>query len=111
MAKKLAHCFYEVSSVESLMVTVTGPDDPYAALDDETVTIQEGIPFTITPKMLSGSGGFHLLNLIFVFPANDAKSSGYSIDVRDNQSLLETVRQATAEAAHTAKVQLMIQVA
>ena len=52
MAKQLAPGFYEVTPTESLFVTVSGPFDPFAALDGLTLQVTQGQRFSLTPQML-----------------------------------------------------------
>ena len=112
MAKKLAHCFYEVSPVESLTFLISGPMDPFVALDDTTLKVNEGKPFKLTPQMLSGSGSHHLMNVVLLFPPGAAAGKGYTIDVtEDSGAVLETVPKKKPDIENSAKVQFMIRVA
>lgn len=110
MARRLASRFYEVSAIESLALTISGPDDPLVALDDATLDVGEGTQFTLTPQMLGGSGAHHLLNIVLLFPADVTASGGYRIEVEDANGAVDTVIKTAPDAENTAKVQLMIRV-
>jgi hypothetical protein len=109
MAKKLASRFYQVSPTETLTITITGPDDPLVALDAETLEVTEGKPFALTPRMLSGLGGHHLLNIVFLFPFDGSPTPGYRIDVADT-TIIDTIMKHAPDAENTAKVQIMVRV-
>ncbi len=110
MAKKLASRFYEVSPTETLTITIVGPDDPLVALDDKNLEVTEGKSFALTPQMLSGLSGHHLLNIVLLFPSDDTTTQGYRIDVADT-GIIDTITKTGPDAEHTAKVQIMIRVA
>lgn len=110
MAKKLTSRFYEVSPTETLNITVTGPDNPLVALDDTSLEVEEGGPLAITPRMLSGAGGHHLLNIVLLFPSDGTPTEGYRIDVADT-GVIDTIVKAGPDSENTAKVQIMIRVA
>lgn len=109
MAKKLASRFYEVSPTETLTITIAGPDDPLVALDDTTLEVTAGKPFALSPRMLSGMGSHHLLNIVLLFPSDGSPTQGYRIDVADT-GLLDTILKPEADAENTAKVQIMVRV-
>jgi len=80
MAHKITNLFYQVSSTEDITFTISGPDDPHVFLDNRTLQVTSGVPFTITPQMLSGLGAAHFLSCILRFPEGAGK---YDFTVTD----------------------------
>jgi hypothetical protein len=111
VATKLAPGFYEVSPVETLFITVSGPFDPLVALDGLTLQVTQGVQFALTPQMLAGSGAHHFLNIVVLFPTDGTPSNGYLVDVADANGVVESLTQPTPDLDNSAKIQLMVRVA
>ena len=111
MARKLASLFYEVTPTERLMVTISGPDDPFVAFDDMSLEVSEGVAFALTPQMFSGVGAHHVLNVILLFPVDDEPGPGFRIKIAGpDGKTLDIFKKSTPDIENTAKVQIMIRV-
>ena len=106
MAQKITDQFYRVSPTETLTFTISGPDDPHVFLDTLTLSANEGVPFDVTPAMLSGLGAVHFLNLVLMFPESPGN---YQIDVDGPERIDQFIVKGPNQGNLT-KVQIMIQV-
>jgi len=112
MARRITTAFYEVTPTEGLTLQISGPDDPYVALDDTSLSVKEGKPFRITPEILNGAGGHHFLTIVLLFPSEEASASGYVVTVSDDGGAqLETISKSTPDRDHHASIDAMIRVA
>jgi len=80
MAQKITDFFYRISPTEDITFTISGQADPHVFLDNLTLNVAQGVPFTITPKMLSGMGAVHFMTCVLMFLAGPGS---YFFDVAD----------------------------
>src|SRR5262249_55575279 len=111
MARKLASLFYEVTPTERLMVTITGPDDPFVAFDDMTLDDSDGVAFALTPQVCLGCGTPLVLNVILPLPSDDDETKGFRIKIAGpDVNTLDIFKKTTPDIENTAKVQIRIRV-
>lgn len=80
MAKKITDFFYRISPTEDITFTLSGQADPHVFLDNLTLQVTQGVPFTVTPQMLSGMGAVHFMTCVLMFLAGP---NSYFFEVAD----------------------------
>jgi hypothetical protein len=108
MAQKIADFFYRISPTESITFTIAGQADPHVFLDNLTLQVTEGEPFTVTPQMLAGMGAVHFLTAILVFP--DGKGT-YNFTVSAQNGPVDEFPFKGPNQGDFSKVTITIQVA
>ena len=108
MAQKVTDLFYRVTPTESLTFTISGQADPHVILDNTTLQVTQGTPFTITPQMLSGMGAGHFLTCILVFPGGP---SVYDFTVDDAGGRIDQFPFSGPNQGSFSKLTILIQVA
>lgn len=111
MATKLATRMYQVSSTETLNLTVAASGLPFyvrAALDDTNLPLVDRAPFPIRPRDLHGVDAFHLIALRLFFPDLTATKVAYTITVADpaTTTTLETLSIEPTTGINPARVSL-----
>jgi hypothetical protein len=78
MAQKLAPGIYQISPLETLSLTINGPNNPIVALDGSILPVALGASFSVTPQMLNGLGAHHMMRIMVPFLGG---GGSYTIDV------------------------------
>jgi hypothetical protein len=76
--------FYVLGPTDAfgVRISVTGTAfDVVAGIDTDTIDVKDGATFTVTPKMLSGSGSLHELRVTVFFVAGADAKAKYTIEI------------------------------
>lgn len=105
----LATRMYELSSTETLSLTVAANGTPFlvnAALGDTRLDLKDRVAYSIQPHDLHGVDAYHLIELRLFFSDPSAANVSYSITVADQNATLEQLPLKPVQAVNPARVSL-----